>query len=404
MSSIPVTILHGFLGAGKTTFLRNILQQTEYSGDELSVIVNDMSELDVDGVLILNTDAVSEDQGNFVTISGDSISSPTGVQKLDKALKKLCAENSPEWIVIETSGSSHPLPLVEYFKNSVQLALKDVITLVDATWLRDDFQQGATLIPKWQENVQRGIRGVENLLVEQIMFSNRVMLTKTDKVDDNIVRNIAQAIHPLNVYAEIIKTSWGNLDIRTLKGKKDYNFVLVEQLITELREAVNEPLNLSDKDEQSLVAKVLKDDRPFHPARLWNICQQYLTKGVFRSKGFFWFPTRDDVSLLWSQAHGNIGLEITGFWRASVIEDESQNYTEEHRQILQYKIDSVESRFGDRRCRLTVIGQEDEVDAFIDALESCFLTDAELDQWQQGETFEDPWPKKIAKLNQKRTL
>jgi len=163
-------------------------------------------------------------------------------------------------------------------------------------------------------------------------------------------------------------------------------------------------LNLSDKDEQSLVAKVLKDDRPFHPARLWNICQQYLTKGVFRSKGFFWLPTRDDVSLLWSQAHGNIGLEITGFWRASVIEDESQNYTEEHRQILQDKIDSVESRFGDRRCRLTVIGQEDEVDAFIDALESCFLTDAELDQWQQGETFEDPWPKKIAKLNQKRTL
>ncbi|MFL7033637.1 GTP-binding protein [Vibrio lentus] len=88
MSLIPVTILHGFLGSGKTTFLRNILQQTEYSGDELSVIVNDMSELDIDGVLILNTDAVSEDQGNFVTISGDSISSPSGVQKLDKALKK----------------------------------------------------------------------------------------------------------------------------------------------------------------------------------------------------------------------------------------------------------------------------------------------------------------------------
>ncbi|WP_277869852.1 GTP-binding protein, partial [Vibrio sp. 10N.261.52.A1] len=102
MSSIPVTILHGFLGSGKTTFLRNILQQTEYSGDDLSVIVNDMSELDVDGVLILNTDAVSEDQGNFVTISGDSISSPSGVQKLDKALKKLCAENAPDWIVIET--------------------------------------------------------------------------------------------------------------------------------------------------------------------------------------------------------------------------------------------------------------------------------------------------------------
>lgn len=99
--------------------------------------------------------------------------------------------------MIETSGSSHPLPLVEYFKNNAQFALKDVITLVDATWLRDDYRQGSALIPKWQENVQQGVRGVENLLVEQIMFSNRVMLTKTDKVDDNTVRNIAQAIHRL---------------------------------------------------------------------------------------------------------------------------------------------------------------------------------------------------------------
>ncbi|ELB2848484.1 GTP-binding protein [Vibrio sp. 2094] len=404
MPSIPVTILHGFLGSGKTTFLRNILQQADSSGIDLSVIVNDMSELDVDGVLILNTDAVSEEQGNFVTISGDSISSPSGVKQLDKALKKLCAEKWPEWIVIETSGSSHPLPLVEYFKNNAPFALKDVITLVDATWLRDDYRQGSALIPKWQENVKQGVRGVENLLVEQIMFSNRVMLTKTDKVDDNTVRNIAQGIHPLNVYTEIIKTSWGNLDIRMLKGEQDYNFFLVEQLIAELRETVNEPLNLSDKDEQSLVAKVIKDDRPFHPARLWSTCHQYLTKGVFRSKGFFWFPTRDDVSLLWSQASGNVGLEITGFWRASVINDESQNFTEEHRQILQDKIDSVESRFGDRRCRLTVIGQENEVDVFIDALENCFLTDAELEQWQQGATFEDPWPKKIAKLSQKKTV
>ncbi|NMU06769.1 GTP-binding protein, partial [Vibrio parahaemolyticus] len=88
MPSIPVTILHGFLGSGKTTFLRNILQQADSSGIDLSVIVNDMSELDVDGVLILNTDAVSEEQGNFVTISGDSISSLSGVKQLDKALKK----------------------------------------------------------------------------------------------------------------------------------------------------------------------------------------------------------------------------------------------------------------------------------------------------------------------------
>ncbi|NOH23823.1 CobW family GTP-binding protein [Vibrio europaeus] len=400
MASVPVTILHGFLGSGKTTLLRSILQQAEAKRIALSVIVNDMSELDVDGVLIANTDAVSEDKGNFVTLSGQSISSPEGIKQLDASLTQLCQEESPDWIVIETSGSSHPLPLVEYFKDQNRFSLKDIVTLVDATWLRDDYRQGVDLIPKWQQNVQQGNRGVEDLLVEQIMFSNRIFLTKTDKVDDRIIGNIAQAIHPLNIYAEIIKTSWGNINISSLRSQSDYNFYLVEQLLNELKDNVNQSLNLSGKEDQQLTAKVIKDDRPFHPMRLWETCHKHLTKGVFRSKGFFWFPTRDDVSLLWSQAHGNVGLEVTGFWRASVIKDESQSFTKEHRQLLQDKIDSVESRFGDRRCRLTVIGQENEVDNFIDALQACFLDERELEQWKSGANFEDPWPNKTAKLKQ----
>ena len=341
MSSIPVTILHGFLGSGKTTLLRSILQQADTEKIALSVIVNDMSELDVDGVLISNTDAVSEEEGNFVTLSGESISRPNGIKQLDRALTQLCQDKSPDWIIIETSGSSHPLPLIEYFKARRQLVLKNVVTLVDATWLRDDYQQGVGLIPKWQDNMRQGIRGIENLLVEQIMFSNRVLLTKTDKLDDQTVGQIAQAIHPLNVYADIVKTSWGNININSLNDQVDYNFFLVEELIRELKETVNDPLSLSGKQDQTIVAKIVKDDRPFHPMRLWDTCHKYLTKGVFRSKGFFWMPTRDDVSLLWSQANGSVGLEVTGFWRAFVINDESQNFTAEHRQMLQDKIDKL---------------------------------------------------------------
>ncbi|MFD2177176.1 CobW family GTP-binding protein [Veronia pacifica] len=398
MSSIPVTILHGFLGSGKTTLLRKILQQASDSNITPSVIVNDMSELDVDGVLISSMDAVHRDKGNFITVSGVSISSPDGVKQLKQSLNTMCEDKRPSWIVIETSGSSHPLPLVEYFKHKREFALKDVITLVDAIWLRDDYQQGTQLIPQWQENLRSGKRGIENLLVEQIMFSNQVLLTKTEKLDNDTVQTIAKSIHPLNVYAEIIKTSWGNLDIKSLNREQNYNFFLVEQLISELRDTVNEPLNLSGKQGQTLVAKVIKDDRPFHPQRLWDTCHKYLTKGVFRSKGFFWFPSRDDVALLWSQANGNVGLEVTGFWRASVILDEDQKFTDEHRQILQEKIDNVESRFGDRRCRLTVIGQVNEVDHFIEALQKCFLKDSEIEQWKSGKTFDDPWPKNIAKL------
>lgn len=157
MASTPITILHGFLGSGKTTVLRSILAQSQIAEYVPSVIVNDMSELDIDGVLVMNTDVVNESHGNFVTISGDSVSSPEGIKKLDKALNQLVQQAQPPWILIETSGSSHPLPLVEYFKDHALFSLKGVVTLVDATWLRDDYSHAKTLIPKWQENLQKEI-------------------------------------------------------------------------------------------------------------------------------------------------------------------------------------------------------------------------------------------------------
>lgn len=398
MASIPVTLLHGFLGAGKTTVMRSILNQAQHEGCAPAVIVNDMSELDVDGVLVRNTHQESQDTHHFVTMSGKSMSTPQGIAELDKSLHALLENEPPSWILIETSGSSHPLPLVEYFKSQSTFSLTGVITLVDSTWLMNDYEQGAQLIPKWQANLQQNSRGIENLLAEQMMFSNRIFLTKTDKLDAGAVQQIAQALHPLNPYAPIISTAWGNISLDQIREIEDYNFFLVEQLTHELHDEVNAPLSLSGQSGQTIVARVLKDDRPFHPMRLWQTCHHRLTQGVFRSKGFFWFPTRDDLSLLWSQANGNVGLEVIGLWRISVIQDPSQALTFEQRADLQAKIDSVDSRFGDRCCHLTVIGQSDEVDAFIESLNRCFLTDEELLLWENGEAFEDPWPKTAVKV------
>ncbi|WP_200890372.1 CobW family GTP-binding protein [Pseudoalteromonas luteoviolacea] len=396
--SIPVTILHGFLGSGKTTLLRSLLSQSASHGSIPGVVVNDMSELDVDGVLIKNTEVFDDDSKQFFTISGYSISSAKGLKDLKVALKTLKKDVRPPWIVIETSGSSHPLPLIEFFKNNRDYALKGVITLVDATWLKDDYQFGQSLVPKWQENLSNEVRGIENLLVEQILFSNQVFLTKTDKITAKAVETIAQALHPINPYAAISGTAWGNMDVTQFHQFPDYNFFLVEQLIPELRSTINAPLTLSGKQNQKLVSKVIRDDRPFHPTRLWEVCHNHLTHGVFRSKGFFWLPTRDDMSLLWSQANGNVGLEFVGFWRAPILKDESHGFTPEHYDILKKKIDKIDSRFGDRRCRLTVIGQKDEASGFVKALEACFLTDEELNFWRNGGTFEDPWPTNVAKV------
>ena len=396
--SIPVTILHGFLGSGKTTLLRSLLSQSYKSQQVPGVIVNDMSELDVDGVLIMNTEIVSNESGNFVTISGHSVSSSKGLKELKVALKTLKNEARPPWIIIETSGSSHPLPLVDFFKDNKDFALKGVITLVDATWLKEDYNFGKELMPRWQENMNAQRRGIENILAEQILFSNNVFLTKTDKLTDKAVAAVAQAIHPINPYTAISSAQWGKVDLNYIQGFEDYNFHLVSQLTNELRATVNTPLTLSGKKNQKLIAKVLRDDRPFHPMRLWETCHNHMTHGVFRSKGFFWLPTRDDVSLLWSQSNGSVGLEVVGFWRAPILNDDTQNFTQEHYDILKNKVDKIESRFGDRRCRLTVIGQKEEAADFIKALKNCFLTDEELNFWRNGGTFEDPWPQKVAQV------
>ena len=396
MSAIPVVILHGFLGSGKTTLLRKVLALAIATDNVPAVVVNDMSELDVDGVLVANVDAVGKDNDQFITISGDSISTPSGLEQLDEALSDMLRKETPPWLLIETSGSSHPLPLVSYFKTQANYRLTSVITLVDTIWLRDDFDAATTLIPRWQKNVERKERGIENLLVEQIMFSNKVLLTKADKVAPEVVKKVAQAIHPINPYAEIISTSWGNASLGQLSNDNEYNYFLVEQLINELESQVNLPLTLSGKASQKIVAQVIKDDRPFHPMRLWQVCHHHLTKGVFRSKGFFWLPTKDDMSLLWSQANGSVGLEVVGYWRVAAMHDENQRLTLEQMALMQQKINEVDSRFGDRRCRLTVIGQRDEVNLFVDMLNDCFLTEQEILQWRRGEKFEDPWPTNIA--------
>ncbi len=173
----------------------------------VSVIVNDMSELDVDGVLIANTEIVDAASNNFVSISADSISSRSGIQKLDSALKNLLEKRSPDFILLETSGSSHPLPWSAICENT-PVSLKAFLSLVDTVMLNDDYDGGKKLIPVFQEHLNRGTRGVESLLAEQIMFCNKLLLTKNDRLPFYVVTEVARAIHPLNPQVAIMAVPW----------------------------------------------------------------------------------------------------------------------------------------------------------------------------------------------------
>lgn len=398
MEKIPLTILNGFLGAGKTTLLKRLLIQAHRQRLTVSVIVNDMSELDVDGVLIANTEVVGAEKRNFVTIAADSISSASGIRKLDAALNTLLARRRPDLILLETSGGSHPLPLVKYLRHHRQVGLKGLLTLVDAVMLHDDFSCAGTLLPAWQENLRHGRRGGENLLAEQVLFGSHLLLTKSDRLPLRRIDAMANALHAINPYVSVMAVPWGELPLADVLAMPDYDFYRVERLTDELEGDVEAAPDVQRRP-YDIESRVLEDERPFHPQRLWESYHRFLGTGIHRSKGFFWLPGRDDLALLWNQAAGSISLEFIGYWKAGVLTHDDQRLTREEYDALRQQLRRQwPGRFGDRRCRLTVIGQRGELDPFVAALRRSFLTEDEIRRWRAGEVFADPWPRRVARL------
>lgn len=392
---IPLTILNGFLGAGKTTLLKGLLQQADRRSLTVSAIVNDMSALDVDGVLIGNTGIASR-ENRFISLSADSISSVSGIQKLEQALQRLASGNRPAHILLETSGSSHPLPLIRALRDHPLVRLTGFLTLMDAVMLNGDYQGGADLLPRWQRNLASGQRGVENLLAEQLLFCSHLLLTKVDRLPAEQVASIAHAVHPINPGVAVMALPWGNLPLEQVVNAPDYDFYRVERLIEELSPQVD--MIAPHRAPYDIESRVIEDERPFHPQRLWDTWQQFAGMGIHRSKGFFWLPGRDDLALLWNQSAGSIGLEFISYWKAGVLRHRDNRLNEEERTILQQQLDALPGRFGDRRCSLTVIGLRDQLDPFIAMLQHCFLTEQEISWWQAGGEFADPWPTTVARL------
>lgn len=392
-SKVPVIILNGFLGSGKTTMFRNILAQSKSKHIAVGGIVNDMSELDVDGQFLGKSAAVEEDNKVLVSIHSCVLSSEKGLKQLDQAIQQLLVSQDPELIVIETSGSCHPLPLVEYFKQQSKVKLTGVFALVDSLMLSHDFNDGASLVPRLQENLNAGKRDMVNLLVEQIMFCSHLLLTKGDRIEKSKLPRIASFIQEINPYAAVHSVFFGKLEIESLFKLRAYDYFKVALLIEELK-----PVLASEAEADrpyDLATRVIKDDRPFHPQRLWNVCHQHLGQGIHRSKGFFWLASRDRHAMLWNQAAGGISLEIIGTWRSGVVDDADHGISEMEIAMLREMLAKESGRFGDRHCNLTVIGDKSQVDRFTDALKSCFLSDREIALWNNGHVFTDPWPQNL---------
>ncbi|MEM9349081.1 MAG: GTP-binding protein [Pseudomonadota bacterium] len=398
---VSTTILNGFLGAGKTTLLQNLLVQSrQLPNVTLGVVVNEMSSLDVDGSVLDTSEVISRNSPHFSSVPGGSISSAEGLPLFAEAVRKVLADGQVTHLLIETSGSTHPWPLLEAIRGMPELRLQGFLSVVDTVVLQQDHDLGRAIHPQASTNLKNGRRGVANLLAEQVMFANRVLLSKADKVSREVLQQVAEAVHPLNPRADVVAMQWGNLSLDKVLSMPLYDFERVKKLGKELVQWEGEHADspMAELGTYDLASRVLRDPRPFHPQRLWDVYNKHLGIGIYRSKGFFWLPTRDSLMLLWNQTGGSVGLEIVNYWKTAALEDESLNLSDWEKDALRKKLGGAHPHFGDRRCQLTVIGDAFQLDDFVEALESCFCTDAEIAAWKAGADFPDPWPTSVATL------
>ncbi|MDB6454233.1 CobW family GTP-binding protein [Falsirhodobacter sp. 20TX0035] len=391
---IPVTILNGFLGAGKTTLMQSLLGQARRRPDvRLGVIVNEMSELDVDGAILDLSEAISRKDARFATIPAGSISGPAGLAEFAAAVDRIVGAGATH-VLIETSGSTHPWPLIQAAEGHPMLRLHGFLSVVDTVTLAQDHDMGRAILPQAQAGLAEGKRGIANLLAEQIMFASRILLSKMDRVGARTLREVAEAIHPLNRQADIMGMQWGNVRLDHVLAMPPYDHSRVALLGAELADwdRSYRASSMSGPEAYRLTGTVLSDPRPFHPRRLHDTYTRELDASIHRSKGFFWLPSRDTLQLLWNQTAGSIRLEIINYWKISALEDESLNLMPAERRAMENRLHDMSPIFGDRRCRLTIIGEGDGPERFAARLKECFCTEEEIMAWKAGKPFDDPWP------------
>ncbi|MEO0773108.1 MAG: GTP-binding protein [Pseudomonadota bacterium] len=398
---LPITILNGFLGSGKTTLLQNLVVQSRgMEGVRFGVIINEMSELDVDGRILDATEILSRQDALFASIPAGSISGAKGLAKLDESLSKLRAGGATH-VILETSGSTHPWPLLEAIRTHDGARLHGFLSVVDTVTLIQDHDAGQAIIPTAQRNLSNDTRGIENLLAEQIMFANRILLSKLDRVEMDAVRRVAEAIHPINTGADIVGMKWGNVKLADILAMPPYDHARVAQLGAELTkwDADHGTSSMASAADYRIDSIVISDPRPMHPQRLWDTYNHFLGETIYRSKGFFWLPSRDRLQLLWNQTAGSVGLEILNYWKIAALEDESLNLMPNERAEMRRRLADASPDFGDRHCRLTVIGDRDGLPTFAQAVRDCLCTDEEVAMWKAGQEFDDPWPKATKQIS-----
>jgi len=392
-SRLPVTVLSGFLGAGKTTVLNHILNNR--AGKRVAVILNDMSEVNIDAAQVQQEVTLNRSEEKLVEMSNGCICC-TLREDLLVEVRKLASEGRFDCLVIESTGISEPLPVAETFtfadEDGVSLSdiarLDTMVTVVDAVNFLKDYDEAQSLQETGESLGEEDERSVADLLVDQIEFSDILLISKTDLASPEDLERLKGVLRSLNTEAEIIPISQGAVPLDKVLETGRFSFERAQQAPGWLKEMRGE--HIPETEEYGISSFVYRARRPFHPAKFYDFLHEGTSKGkLIRSKGYFWLATRPEFAGSWSQAGGIARYGFAGmFWKA--VPESNWPEDPEYRTAI---MESWEEPFGDMRQELVFIGQNLDRDVITRQLDACLLDDEQLlagkEFWQ---TLNDPFP------------